>query len=174
MLDGSHEASFLSLTSRAPALMAEIQYLAGAPSLAQNKASTHAYWQAGFKVILAFPTPADLLSVPGTHPPPSSETFPQDKARPSAQLAFPPSITFLPTTAGDGWWLPLLPPYSLFSCSITSLLMHSVNATQVCSILTEERTKCLSELLMLSVTNEQHDWSYYLQVLLWKASPDKA
>lgn len=52
--------------------------------------------------------------------------------------------------------------------------MHSVNATQVCSILTEERTKCLSELLMLSVTNEQHDWSYYLQILLWKASLDKA
>lgn len=60
----------------------------GAPSLVQGKASTHACRWVGFKAIPAFPTPANTLSVPGKHSPPSSENLPQDKARPSAQLAF--------------------------------------------------------------------------------------
>lgn len=59
----------------------------GAPSLVQDKASTHARQQVGFKAIPAFSTPANTLSVPGKHPRPSSENFLQEKARPSAQLA---------------------------------------------------------------------------------------
>lgn len=119
---------------------------------------------AGFKATPAFLTLADMLSVPAIYPPPSYETSPQDKTRPFAQLAFS-SIThedILPTIIGDGWWPPSSP--SLLCSHVQSPLGgYTMQMPQVCSLFSEQRTKYLSEFLILSVTHWRCDCSYCLQ-----------
>lgn len=143
---GSMPDGLPGLPSPPKAFQAELQPQGGRftacqgsqPGPAQNQHPARRW--AGFQAIPAFLTPAGVLSVPGIYPPPSHETSPQDKTRPSAQLIFSSPITHedvLPTIVGDGWWPPLLPPFSVLlmfnnplvdiQCKCHKFVQYSVN-----------------------------------------------